>query len=173
MKKHEVRIGGIYLAKVSGKLARVKIERESRYGGWMGKNLETNRPVRIQRATRLRPAEPETPALTPPATHEPTAPVEAATVGEPGVQGALKQASSSKEATARQGSKKAQVIELLRRPEGATLWELMQATGWQAHSVRGFLSGSLVKNGGYHVGRIKRDNGAWAYRLSEEASHDD
>jgi hypothetical protein len=167
MKKHEVRIGGIYLAKVSGKLARVKIERESRYGGWMGKNLETNRPVRIQRATRLRPAEPETPALTPPATHEPTAPVEAATVGEPGVQGALKQASSSKEATARQGSKKAQVIELLRRPEGATLQQLVEATSWQAHSVRGFLSGTLAKKMGHKITRVKREDGSSAYLLTE------
>ena len=167
MKKHEVRIGGIYLAKVSGKLARVKIERESRYGGWMGKNLETNRPVRIQRATRLRPAEPETPALTPPATHEPTAPVEAATVGEPGVQGALKQAGSSKEATARQGSKKAQVFELLRRSEGATLQQLVEASGWQAHSVRGFLSGTLAKKMGHKITRVKREDGSSAYLLTE------
>jgi len=167
MKKHEVRLGGIYLAKVSSKLARVRIERESRYGGWMGKNLETNRPVRIQRATRLRAAEPERREVTPPAAQEPAVPVEATTVGEPGVQGALKQASSSKEATARQGSKKAQVIELLRRPEGATLWELMQATGWQAHSVRGFLSGSLGKKLGHKITRRKRDDGSSAYFLSE------
>ena len=167
MKKHEVRIGGIYLAKVSGKLARVKIERESRYGGWMGRNLETNRPVRIQRATRLRPAEPERPEVTPPAAQEPAVPEEAATVGEPGAQGAPKKAGSSKEATAREGSKKAQVIELLRRPEGATLQQLVEATGWQAHSVRGFLSGTLAKKMGHKITRRKRDDGAGAYFLTE------
>src|SRR6266446_3813897 len=43
---------------------------------------------------------------------------------------------------AREGSKKAEVLALLRREGGATLPELMTATGWQAHSVRGFLSGA-------------------------------
>src|SRR5436305_446441 len=40
---------------------------------------------------------------------------------------------------ARDGSKKATLLDLLRRPGGATLNELMAATEWQAHSVRGFL----------------------------------
>jgi hypothetical protein len=44
------------------------------------------------------------------------------------------------ESSARHGSKTEQVLELLKRPEGATLQNLMKATGWQAHSVRGFLS---------------------------------
>jgi len=90
-----------------------------------------------------------------------------ATVGEPGVQGAPKKAGSSKEATAREGSKKAQVIELLRRPEGATLQQLVEATGWQAHSVRGFLSGTLAKKMGHKITRRKRDDGASAYFLTE------
>jgi hypothetical protein len=42
-------------------------------------------------------------------------------------------------------SKSAQVILLLSRKDGATLPELMTATGWQAHSVRGFLSGTVRK----------------------------
>jgi hypothetical protein len=54
MKKHEVRIGGVYVAKVSGALTRVRIHRESRYGGWEAVNLATNRPVRIRSAARLR-----------------------------------------------------------------------------------------------------------------------
>ncbi len=54
MKKHEVRIGGIYVAKVSGALTRVRIDRESRYGGWEAVNLATHRPVRIRSAARLR-----------------------------------------------------------------------------------------------------------------------
>jgi hypothetical protein len=45
----------------------------------------------------------------------------------------------------REFSKKAIVLELLRRPKGATLAELMAATGWQAHSIRGFISGTLGK----------------------------
>jgi len=43
---------------------------------------------------------------------------------------------------ARQGSKKAIVLDMIRRPEGASLQEIMSATGWQSHSVRGFISGS-------------------------------
>jgi hypothetical protein len=54
--------------------------------------------------------------------------------------------SPKKKATgAHQGSKTAQVLDLLKRSGGATLKELMKATGWQAHSVRGFLSGALGK----------------------------
>jgi len=91
----------------------------------------------------------------------------AAPGGAPGAQGAPKKAGASKEATAREGSKKAQVIELLRRPEGATLAQLMEATGWRPHSVRGFLSGALAKKMGHKVTRRKRDDGAGVYFLTE------
>lgn len=54
MKKSEVRIGHVYRAKVSGKLARVRIDREHQHGGWDATNLETNKSVRIKSAQRLR-----------------------------------------------------------------------------------------------------------------------
>src|SRR3982751_388916 len=47
----------------------------------------------------------------------------------------------------REGSKAAQVYALLCRPQGATAHELQELTGWQRHSVRGFLSASLRKRG--------------------------
>jgi hypothetical protein len=49
------------------------------------------------------------------------------------------------------GSKTATMLQLLRRPGGAALAELMAATEWQAHSVRGFLSGTLRKKMGLKV----------------------
>ena len=54
MKKDQVLIGRTYLAKVSGHLARVRIEAESRFGGWDATNTLTRRRVRIKSAQRLR-----------------------------------------------------------------------------------------------------------------------
>ena len=61
----------------------------------------------------------------------------------PKSQKAAKQAKPA--ASAREGSKAAKVLGLLRRPDGASLKELMKATGWLAHSVRGFLTGTVAK----------------------------
>jgi hypothetical protein len=47
----------------------------------------------------------------------------------------------------REGSKAAQVYDLLCRPEGVTVREIQNLTGWQRHSVRGFLSASMRKQG--------------------------
>ena len=44
-------------------------------------------------------------------------------------------------------TKSAQIIELLARGSGASIHEMMKATGWQAHSVRGFMAGSLKQQG--------------------------
>jgi hypothetical protein len=69
--------------------------------------------------------------------------------------------------TTREGSKKAIVIEMLKRPEGATLPDIMSATSWQAHSVRGFISGSLGKKMGLTVESFKRSDGLRAYKLAQ------
>jgi hypothetical protein len=86
-----------------------------------------------------------------------------------------KQARAAKEATeaeaakpAREGSKKAIVLALLRRPEGATLADIQAATSWQAHSVRGFLSGALGKKMGLAIESIKTPDGARSYRLKTQ-----
>ena len=67
---------------------------------------------------------------------------------------------------AREGSKKAAILELLRKPDGATIKDLMAATGWQAHSVRGFISGAIVKKMGLKVESQKRADGERAYSLA-------
>ena len=65
----------------------------------------------------------------------------------------------------RQGSKTAQILELLKRPGGATLQELMAATEWQAHSLRGFISGTLGKKMKLTVESTKGENGQRTYSL--------
>ena len=81
---------------------------------------------------------------------------------------ATKQATAKDAApTAREGSKKAIVLELIRRADGASLKEIMEATAWQAHSVRGFISGSLGKKMGLTVESFKRQDGTRAYKLAQ------
>jgi uncharacterized protein DUF3489 len=63
------------------------------------------------------------------------------------------------------GGKTAKVLGLLRRPKGATLNELMKVTGWQPHSVRGFISGTLGKRMGLSVASTKDQSGDRRYSL--------
>ena len=63
----------------------------------------------------------------------------------------------AKKAGERQGSKTAKILALLERKDGASLKELMAATGWQAHSVRGFLSGQVGKKMGRKVDSFAQD----------------
>ena len=79
---------------------------------------------------------------------------------------AAKSAKSPQKATrARQGSKTAKVLDLLKRSGGATGKELMKATGWQAHSVGGFLSGVLGKKMGLTVTSTKAEDGERRYSV--------
>ncbi len=72
--------------------------------------------------------------------------------------GATSAKSPKKTTGARQGSKTAKVLDLLKRSGGASLKELRKATGWQAHSVRGFLSGTLGKKMGLTVTSTKAED---------------
>ena len=67
--------------------------------------------------------------------------------------------------SARDGSKAATILELLKRPGGATSKELMKATGWQPHSVRGFLSGTIRKKMGLTVTSTKGEDGERNYSI--------
>jgi Protein of unknown function (DUF3489) len=62
-------------------------------------------------------------------------------------------------------SKQAEVIALLRRPEGATVDEVRAATGWQPHTVRGVFSGGLKKKLGLEITASKEDRGR-VYRIA-------
>jgi hypothetical protein len=70
-----------------------------------------------------------------------------------------------KAARARKGSKTAKILALLKRPGGAASKELMKATGWQPHSVRGFLSGVLAKKMGLKVHSVKGASGERRYSV--------
>jgi hypothetical protein len=66
---------------------------------------------------------------------------------------------------ARQGSKTARVLGLLKRSGGAPLKQLTTATGWQSHSVRGFRSGALGKKMGLRVTSTKAEGGERRYSV--------
>ena len=78
---------------------------------------------------------------------------------------APKGAKKPKALKARTGSKTAEILDLLKRPNGITLAELMKSTGWQAHSVRGFLSGTVRKKLGLDVVSAKGDDGERIYSV--------
>jgi hypothetical protein len=65
----------------------------------------------------------------------------------------------------REGSKTAQVVEMLQRKNGATLEEIMEKMGWQKHTVRGFMAGAM-KKAGYEVESFKSDKGERTYRIN-------
>ena len=80
---------------------------------------------------------------------------------------ALKKApnGAKKAGSARDGSKTAKVLDLLKRHEGASMKELLKSTGWQPHSVRGFLSGTIRKKMGMTVTSTKTEDGERTYSI--------
>jgi hypothetical protein len=67
-------------------------------------------------------------------------------------------------ATPREGSKKQTVLLLLARKDGATMAEIADATGWQNHSIMGFISGNVTKKMGLVVESSKNEAGERTYR---------
>jgi hypothetical protein len=65
-------------------------------------------------------------------------------------------------------SKQGKVIAMLRRPEGATVDEVVSATGWQRHTVRGVFSGTLKKKLGLTLASAREERGR-VYRIAEPA----
>ena len=65
----------------------------------------------------------------------------------------------------RDNSKQATVIEMLQRPHGATINEICEATGWQAHTVRGTFAGALKKKLGLNISSFKDTGASRVYRI--------
>jgi hypothetical protein len=77
-----------------------------------------------------------------------------------------KKAANTPETGPRAGSKKAQVIALLQRKNGATLAEIAEKMGWKSWTVRGFMAGAM-KKAGYTVESFKPEGGERTYRLNQ------
>jgi len=67
---------------------------------------------------------------------------------------------------AERSNKKAEVIGMIKRAKGATLAEIVEATGWQKHTVRGFVS-ILGKNGGQKIESSKNASGQRTYKITK------
>ena len=67
--------------------------------------------------------------------------------------------------TQRKGTKQAQLIAMLKVPEGATIEEIVTATGWLCHTVRGVMSGALKKKLGLTITSEKVDGRGRVYKL--------
>lgn len=83
-------------------------------------------------------------------------PAEANAAGEP---------AAPKERKTRKGTKQSQMIDLLRRPKGATLVEIAEATGWQQHTIRGAMAGALKKKLGLTITSEKDEARGRVYKL--------
>ena len=76
-----------------------------------------------------------------------------------------KKATVTSERKTREGTKQAMVIEMLRRPEGATIAEIVEATSWASHTTRGFLAGAIKKKLGLTIESTKDDARGRIYRF--------
>lgn len=82
--------------------------------------------------------------------------------------GAVGSRNGTKPASGKQ-TKQQTCLDLLGRREGATIEDLQQATGWQKHSVRGFLAGAVKKKLGLTLISEKPDAGPRRYRIPATA----
>ncbi|MEO7143220.1 MAG: DUF3489 domain-containing protein, partial [Bryobacteraceae bacterium] len=73
---------------------------------------------------------------------------------------------SAKPAAVERSNKKAEVIALMKRAKGATLAEIIDATGWQKHTVRGFVS-ILGSKGGEQIESAKNAAGERTYKIAK------
>lgn len=72
---------------------------------------------------------------------------------------------SNEKPRTRENSKQATVIQMLQRPEGATITQICATTGWQAHTVRGTFAGAFKKKLGLKLTSDKAEGGERIYRI--------
>ena len=92
------------------------------------------------------------------------------TLADPEIEAAVSAAEASWQCDApkpktRNNSKQATVIAMLQRPEGATIGQIVESTGWQAHTVRGTFAGALKKKLGLTIVSDKAQGGERTYRI--------
>jgi len=92
-------------------------------------------------------------------------PAKKAPKGGKRARGARPGKAAKEKGVAREGSKTETILEMLKRPGGATAGELIKATSWQPHSLRGFLSGTIRKKMGLTVTSAKSENGERSYSV--------
>ena len=101
-----------------------------------------------------------------------TKPTELQVVALPEVDEATRQAQAEALQNLRPDSKQAKVLEMLRQPGGTTIDDIMAATGWQAHTVRGTFSATFKRRLGVNIISEKVElNGSRQRRYRVEASH--
>ena len=93
--------------------------------------------------------------------------LEPAEIPQPVAAGEPEEAAASAEPATAAVSRKDQILALLRAPDGATLGQMMAATGWQKHSLRGFLSAVVHKKMALPVHSSKSKDGERVYRVSQ------
>ena len=101
-----------------------------------------------------------------PATDDPDPAVEAAVTVVEATWAQEKQQPATPATRTRENSKQATVIQMLRRPEGATIRQIAAATNWQAHTIRGTFAGSFKKKLGLTLTSEKPEGGERTYRIA-------
>jgi hypothetical protein len=136
-------------------------DHRSRHRGGTGRQGAPEKPV-ANRAASPKKSAPKGQTVAKAANTKPPAPKKEAKAPKK----AAKPAPAKRTTTPRAESKGAKIIEMIGRAKGATLAEIMKATDWQAHSIRGFLS-TAAKKQELKIESAKNEAGERVYRLAK------
>lgn len=140
---------------------------EEKGAGWVikvtAKPSAAAKPAKAEKAPKVKAAKAAKPAKAPKA---PKAPKAAA----PKKERAPKAAKPAGEAKAPRDTAKQKVIEMLQRPKGASIAEIIEATDWQPHTVRGFIAGAVKVKMGLDVESSKDETRGRVYRITTKVA---